>query len=255
MKIQVDTQKNEVIVEDGNERRSLDLSSAEAFLAISKAWLRCGWDIKYVYSFTWLGRPIIQLPEDMLRMQEVIYRVQPDVILETGIAHGGSLIFYASLCKAMGKGHVIGVDIEIRPYNRKAIEDHELSEYITLLEGNSVGEDIVAEVQNSIVPGKTVLVILDSNHSKQHVLGELRAYSPFVSVNSYIVACDGIMAYLENAPRTQADWNENNPLMAVKEFLQENSDFVVEEPVFPFNEGLIRERVTYWPSGFLRRIR
>src|SRR5690606_24886939 len=158
----------------------------------------CGWDTKYVYSFSWLGRPIIQLPEDMMRIQEVIYSLKPDVIIETGVAHGGSLIFYASLCKAFGKGRVIGIDIEIRPHNRLAIENHELKEYIILLEGSSTDDKIVSQVERMINSGETVLILLDSNHTKQHVLEELRKYSPLVSVNSYIVACDGIMAFLGN---------------------------------------------------------
>lgn len=255
MKIQIDTKKNEVIVEDGVDVQTFDLSSADAFSAISKVWLRCGWDTKYVYGLTWLGRPIIQLPEDMIRIQEVIYSLKPDVIIETGVAHGGSLIFYASLCKAIGKGRIVGIDIEIRPNNRKAIESHELFDYITLLEGSSVSEDILTTVKKMVKADETVLVILDSNHSKQHVLQELHAYSPLVSVDSYIVACDGIMAFLENAPRTQPDWVENNPLTAAQEFVRENRNYIIEEPAFPFNEGMITERVTYWPSGFIKRIK
>ena len=155
--------------------------TAEAFSVISKAWLRSGWDNKYVYSFAWMGRPVIQLPEDMLRIQEVIYQVKPDVLIETGIAHGGSLIFYASLFKAMGKGRVVGVDIEIRPHNRAAIEAHELSSYLTLIEGSSTAPDIVEQVKAQIKPGDTVMVVLDSCHSKEHVLGELEAYAPLVT--------------------------------------------------------------------------
>ena len=253
--ISVDLQKGEVSMQNSGGTEVHPLSSAEAFQALSQVWLRCGWDTKYVYSFTWLGRPIIQLPEDMFRIQEVIYRIQPDVIIETGVAHGGSLIFYASLCRAIGKGSVIGIDIEIRPHNRKAIEAHDLYEYITLLEGSSTSPEVLAQVGNMVQTGQTTLVLLDSNHTKQHVLEELRAYSPLVSVNSYIVACDGIMAYLAGAPRTQPDWPQNNPLTAIQEFLRENSDFVVEEPAFPFNEGAVKERVTYWPSGFLKRIK
>src|SRR5690606_9339987 len=150
---------------------------------------------------------------------------------------------------------VIGIDIEIRPHNRLAIENHELKEYIILLEGSSTDDKIVSQVERMINSGETVLILLDSNHTKQHVLEELRKYSPLVSVNSYIVACDGIMAFLGNAPRTQEDWVENNPLSAVKEFLKENSRFVMEDPPFPFNEGVITERVTYWPSAFLKRIK
>lgn len=251
----IDTNSATVTLRENDQEKVFPFSDPEAFRIISNIWLRAGWDTKYVYSFTWLGRPIIQLPEDMLRIQEVIYRVQPDVIIETGVAHGGSLMFYASLCKAMDKGRVIGIDIEIRPHNRRAIEAHELMQYITLLEGSSTSEEILAKVRALVKPGETALVLLDSNHTKKHVLEELRAYSPFVSVDSYIVACDGIMAFLGNAPRTDPGWVENNPLSAIQEFVKENHDFIIAEPAFPFNEGVIQERVTYWPNGFLRRIR
>ena len=252
--ITIDQANNVVIVkgEDGEQHHTMD--SPEAFSAVSRAWLRCGWDTKYVYSFSWLGRPMIQLPEDMIRLQEVIYRVKPDVIVETGVAHGGSLIFHASLCRAMGKGRVIGVDIEIRPHNREAISEHEMYDYITLIEGSSIDTDVVEQVREQIEPGETVLVILDSNHSKDHVLGELRAYSPLVSVGSYIVACDGIMADVKGGPRTEEDWDWNNPTEAAKSFASEAQNFVIEEPAFPFNEGVVTERVTYWPSAYLKRV-
>lgn len=253
--IKIDLEKGTVEEESATGIRQLEIGSPEAFHLISKAWLRSGWDNKYVYSFSWLGRPVIQLPEDMFRIQELIYAVKPDVLIETGVAHGGSLIFYSSLFKSMGKGRVVGVDIEIRPHNRKAIETHELSSFITLIEGSSVSLETLAKVRSAVRPGETVLVVLDSNHTKAHVLEEIRAYSGIVTPNSYIVATDGIMRDLVNAPRSQSDWSWNNPAEAVAEFLLENDSFVVEEPIFPFNEGSIIQRVTYWPSCYLRRLR
>lgn len=231
----------------------LSLDDPKAFSVISHAWLRAGWDTKYVYGFSWLGRPVIQLPEDMFRIQEVIYAIKPDVIVETGVAHGGSLIFYASLCTAIGKGRVIGIDIEIRPNNRKAIEAHRLTPLISLVEGSSIDRDIVQEVKNQIGSAETVLVLLDSNHLKDHVLAELVAYSPLVSPGSYIVACDGIMEQVVGAPRTEKDWSWNNPISAVNEFLQTQQEFECVEPDWPFNESKLGERVTYWPKAFLRR--
>jgi cephalosporin hydroxylase len=254
-KLIVDFESGYVTVEENGKIFTFPIGTQEAFMAISKAWLRSGWDTKYVYSFTWLGRPIIQLPEDMFRIQEVIYKIKPDVIIETGVAHGGSLVFYATLCKAMGRGRVIGVDIEIRPHNRRAIESHELSDFITLIEGNSVDEKTVEAVKSLVKPGEKVIVILDSNHTKQHVLAELRAYSELVSVGSYIVVCDGIMEDLVGAPRSREDWSWNNPKSAAEEFVKENDNFIIEEPEFLFNEGIITQRVTYWKSGFLRRIK
>ena len=255
MKFIVDTDAGNVTVESADGRRILPLASAEGFAAVSEAWLRAGWDAKYVYSFTWLGRPIIQLPDDMFRLQELIYAIKPDVIIETGIAHGGSLIFHAGLCKLMGKGRIVGVDIEIRPHNRSAIEAHPLAEYITLIEGDSKSPAIVAQAASHVRSGNTVLVFLDSLHTKAHVLAELDAYAPLVSPGSYIVAMDGIMSKLTGAPRSQPDWADNNPKTAAAEWAARNPDFVAEEPKFAFNEGLTRDRVTYWPGAFLRRIK
>lgn len=252
MKIDFEKAIVEVTGADG-QTRTLPFASAEAFREVTKAWLRVGWDTKYVYGFTWLGRPIIQLPDDMIRLQEVIFQIQPDVILETGIAHGGSLIYSASLCQMIGRGRVIGVDIEIRPKNREAIEAHPLSKSITMFEGSSVAADTVKKVRDQIKPGEKVIVLLDSCHTKDHVLAELEAYGPMVSSGSYIVAMDGIMKDVVGAPRTSPDWVTNNPQTAVDEFLKTHPEFVLEEPPFPFNEGLVTDRVTYWPNAFLRR--
>lgn len=252
MKIDFEKAVVEVMGADG-KLQSFPFASAEAFREVSKAWLRVGWDTKYVYGFTWLGRPIIQLPDDMIRLQEVIYRVQPDVIVETGIAHGGSLIYSASLCQMLGKGRVIGVDIEIRPKNRQAIEAHPLASYITMFEGDSTSAPVVDKVREQIRPGEKVIVFLDSCHTRDHVLKELEAYGPLVTSGSYIVAMDGIMKDVVGAPRTSPDWDTNNPQTAVNDFLKSHSEFVLEEPPFPFNEGLVTDRVTYWPNAFLRR--
>lgn len=233
--------------------RELSLADPEAFELISQAWLRSGWDTKYVYGFSWLGRPVIQLPEDLIRIQELIYEIKPDVIVETGVAHGGSLIFYAGLCAAMGKGRVIGIDIEIRPHNRKALESHRLNPMIQLVEGSSTAPDVVNQVRDQIGKTESVLVLLDSNHCKAHVAAELEAYAPLVSPGSYLVACDGIMQQVVGAPRTDSDWTWNNPISAIKEFLEVHLEFEPHEPAWPFNEGLSRQRVTYWPKAYLRR--
>lgn len=245
-----------VIVRDGDREERHPLSSAAGFAAASKAWLRAGWDAKHVYSFTWMGRPIIQLPEDMIRLQEVVYKLKPTLIIETGIAHGGSLIFHASLFKAMGHpGRVVGVDIEIRPHNRAAIEAHELAPMITMIEGGSTDPEIVAAVAAQVRPDDRVLILLDSCHTREHVTAELNAYAPLVSVGSYIVACDGIMAQVVGGPRTQNDWDVNNPSAAARDFAATHDDFVLEEPPFAFNEGAVEGWVTYWPDAFLRRLR
>ncbi len=253
--IKIDLEGGLVSVEEGGQVASYKLDTPEAFAVVSKAWIRAGWDNKYVYSFTWLGRPVIQLPEDMIRLQEVIHTVRPDVIVETGVAHGGSLIYYASLCKATERGRVVGVDIEIRPHNRRAIEEHPLSSYITLVEGSSTDPAVVERVRSEIRDGETVLVLLDSCHTKAHVLAELQAYSPLVTPGSYIVATDGMMEEVAGGPRTQPDWTWNNPKRAAEEFAAENPDFRIEEPAFAFNEGNVTARVTYWPSAYIRRLK
>jgi cephalosporin hydroxylase len=241
--------------DSGKEISKFPLTSPEAFELMNKAWLRASWDVKYIYSFAWMGRPMIQLPEDMMRIQEVIWEHQPDVVIETGVAHGGSLIFYSTLFKAMGKGRIIGVEVELRSHNRKAINDHILKPYITIVDGSSIDPDTVAEVRSLIKPGEKVMVMLDSNHTKEHVLEELRAYGPMVTPGCYIVAADGIMEQVAGGPRTKPDWKVSNPKQAAIAFTQENPDFVIEEPVWPFNEGVVRERVTYWPSAFVKRLR
>lgn len=253
--LSIDEAGNRVIVQrpDGSQHEHA-IDTPEAFEAVSAAWLRCGWDVKYVYGFTWMGRPLIQLPEDMMRIQEVIWRVRPDVVVETGVAHGGSLVFYASLFAAMGTGRVIGVDIDIRQHNRAAITAHQLAERITLVEGSSIDPATIATVREAIREGDTVLVILDSNHRHVHVEAELEAYAGMVTPDSYIVACDGIMAQLAGAPRTAPDWAWDNPLTAIDGFVSRHPEFAQEEPAFPFNEGTVRSRVTYWPRGFLRRL-
>lgn len=253
MKLTLDTDKNELSWEADGKQSTVPLYSDQAFDILSHHWMKVGWNQKYPYSFSWMGRPIIQLPEDIVRAQEVIYQVKPDVLIETGVAHGGSLILYASLFKAMGKGRVIGVDIEIRPHNRKAIEAHELFPYITLVEGSSVDPGIVAKVQSLVKPGEKVMVILDSNHTRQHVLDELAAYHPMVTPGSYIVATDGSMKDLHDVPRGKPEWVSDHPTAAAAEFAQKHAEFVLEQPKWPFNESTLSQNITHWPGAWLRR--
>lgn len=254
MKIVIDDKQKTLAIEINGRRKTVPLYSKEAFEVLSHQWLKVGWNEKYVYTFSWMGRPIIQLPEDMIRIQEVIYKIKPDVIIETGVAHGGSLIFYASLCKAMDKGRVIGIDIEIRPHNRTAIESHELTSYITLIKGSSTDEEIVNQVRALVKPDETVLVILDSDHSKQHVLNELNAYSSLVTKGFYIVATDGSMKDLHDVPRGNPEWIWDNPAAAALEFIAENQEFMIEQPEWVFNESELTDNITHWPGAYLRRI-
>lgn len=253
MKLILDTEAKTLTMDDSGQTKVLDLYSKAAFEAISREWVRVGWNQKYQYTFSWMGRPVIQLPEDMIRMQEAIFQIKPDVIIETGVAHGGSLIFYSSLCKAMEKGRVIGIDIEIRPHNRAAIEAHPLSDRITLIEGNSTDPEIVARVKSLVQPGETVLVILDSNHTYAHVTDELEAYADLVTPGSYIVATDGIMYDLADVPRGQPEWASDNPTWAARDFAAKHPEFVIEQPAWPFNESELDQNITHWPEAWLKR--
>lgn len=254
MRITVDTERQTLVVEGATGRQELALFSPEAFRVLSGLWLKTGWALRYSYGFTWLGRPVIQLPEDLVRIQEVLHALQPDVLVETGVAHGGSLIFYASLFAALGKGRVVGVDIEIRPENRAAIEAHPLHERITLLEGSSVDPQVVERVRSAVQPQERVLVVLDSDHSKRHVAAELEAYGPFVTPGCFMVVTDGIMADLSDVPGGRPTWALDNPCEAAREFLAKHPEFRLEEPPRLFDESRVRERVTYWPAAFLRRV-
>ena len=253
MKLTLDTDAGTLTLVDAGQSKTFDLYSKEAFEAISRQWVRVGWNQKYQYTFSWMGRPVIQLPEDMLRIQEVVHRIQPDVIIETGVAHGGSLIFYATLCKAMGKGRVIGIDIEIRPHNRAAIEAHPLFGYISLIEGSSVATEVVEQVRRLVKPGEKTLIVLDSNHTYAHVKDELTAYADLVSPGSYIIATDGIMHDLADVPRGRPEWFTDNPTRAAVDFASQHPEFMIEQPPWPFNESDLDRNITHWPKAWLKR--
>jgi cephalosporin hydroxylase len=250
MKISIDTDARRIEA-DG---RAIDLYSDEGFRLISGLWVKTGWNQKYTYSFSWFGVPMIQLPEDVLRYQEAVFRLQPDVIIETGVAHGGSAVFSASLCKLMGKGRVIAVDIEIRRHNRARIERHPLAPLITLIEGSSTAPEIVNKVRSLIAPDQSVLVMLDSDHSFNHVTAELEAYAPLVTRDSWIIATDGIMQDLEDVPRGRAGWGQDNPARAAREFAARNPSFVIEAPAWAFNESTLKNNITHWPNAWLKRV-
>jgi len=206
---------------------------------------------QYSYNFSWMGRPIIQYPQDMIAMQEIIWEVKPDLVIETGIAHGGSLIYYASLLELIGNGEVLGIDIDIRAHNRKEIEQHPMFRRIKMIEGSSIDESIVSQVQTFAKNKKKVVVCLDSNHTHEHVLAELRLYSPFVSLDSYIVVFDTIVETLpEGYFSEKRPWGiSNNPHTAVCEFLKETDQFIVDEAID--NKLLI----SVAPRGYLKRVR
>jgi len=220
------------------------------FIRAGKEFIEKSMPLKYSYNFSWLGRPIIQYPQDIIAMQEIIWKNKPDLIIETGIAHGGSLIFYASILELIGKGEVLGIDIEIRQHNRKAIEQHPMFKRITMLEGDSVSNEIIEQVKNISENKEKVLVCLDSNHTHEHVLKELEIYSPFVSVNSYLVVFDTIIEDVPNKLSNQRPWAKgNNPKTALYEFLKDRDDFIIDNII---DNKLI---ISVAPEGYLKRIK
>lgn len=225
--------------------------SDTAFQDLSKTWAREAYSRQYLYNFRWLGRPMIQYPHDILIMQELIWDVQPDVIIETGIAHGGSLIFNASMMMLMGKpeGLVIGVDIDIRAHNRAAIEAHPLSKQTRMIEGSSIDPAVIEKVKALIPQGAKVMLILDSLHTHDHVLAELNAYAPLVSMGSYAVVQDTHVEDLPDELWANRPWSHgNSPLTAAKAYLETNPNFVVD-PTYQ-NQAVI----TCARDGFLKRI-
>ena len=230
--------------EEEVERQGADPALRE----ISREWLLATARTKYSYHFEWMGRPIIQYPQDIMAMQEILWRVQPDLLIETGVAHGGSLIFYASMMELIGKGKVLGIDIDIRLHNRGAIEAHPMFKRIELLQGSSIDPLIVAKAA-STASGKRVLVVLDSNHTHDHVLAELEAYAPLVSVGSYCVVMDTVVEDMPEDFFGNRSWGVgNSPKTAVGEFLKSHSEFEVDRSV----ENQIL--VTVAPGGYLRRM-
>jgi cephalosporin hydroxylase len=206
---------------------------------------------KYTYNFTWLGLPIIQFPQDIFAMQEIIWQVKPDLVIETGIAHGGSLIFYASMMELLGRaGKVIGVDIEIRKHNRVEIERHPMFKRITMIEGSSIDEEVIERVADASQGSSSVLVVLDSNHTHEHVLRELELYSPFVTKGSYLVVFDTAIEQMPEGFFQDRPWGKgNNPMTAVKEFLSKTDRFVVDSSI---EHKLL---ITVAPHGYLQCIK
>lgn len=213
-------------------------------------WTRQSLERMYVYNFTWMGRPIIQAPQDIVGMQEVIWSVKPDLIIETGIAHGGSLIFSASMLELLGgNGKVVGIDIDIRPHNRAAIEGHPMFKRIELIQGSSIDAGIAGQVKKIAEGYERVMVVLDSNHTHQHVLEELELYSPLVSLDSYLVVFDTFVEDMPPGFFADRPWDVgDNPKTAVFEFLEKNKNFKIDNVI---ENKLL---VTSAPSGFLKRV-
>ena len=217
---------------------------------ISKKWFLDSFKYEYSYHFKWLGRPIIQYPQDMIAIQEIIWSVKPDLIIETGIAHGGSLIFSASILELIGNGKVLGIDIDIREHNRIQIEKHKLYKRIILIQGSSVDKTVVKKVYDLAEGKKRVMVFLDSNHTRDHVLKELKIYSPLVKKGGYLVIFDTVIEDMPSKFFSKRPWDKgNNPKSAVYEFLKTNERFKIDNGIL--NKLLI----TVAPDGYLKCIK
>jgi cephalosporin hydroxylase len=235
-----------------NELKYIDLMQSDEDLSFLKNKLYLAIvKYRYSYNFNWLGRPIIQLPQDIIAMQELIWQVKPDLIIETGIAHGGSVIFYASILELIGKGgHVLGIDIDIRKHNRVEIEKNPMFKRITMIQGSSIDEDVARQVYEFAKGKNCVFVILDSNHTHEHVLRELELYSMLVTKGSYLVVLDTLIEDMPDDSFPDRPWGKgNNPKTAVWEFLKTNNRFVIDKDIE--NKLLI----TVAPDGYLKCIK
>lgn len=256
---------SEEINHQENVTRNVEALAHDQELAgLTREWVSRSALSRYSYNFQWLGRPIIQYPQDMVGLQELVWKVQPDVIVETGIAHGGSLLLSASLlalldlCEAIAEDRsldtrasnrrVIGVDIDIRRHNRAAIEAHPLSRYITMIEGSSIEPDTVQRVHDAALQGATTLVCLDSNHTHDHVLAELFAYAPMVTRDSYCVVFDTLIEDMTADMFAERPWGPgNNPKTAVWEFLKSHPEFEIDQDMQD------KLQITVAPDGYLYR--
>lgn len=251
--------------DDEVKARIETLAGAHTLKALSNAWMLHSGELKWSYNFSWLGRPAIQFPNDAWAMQELVWRVRPDLIIESGIAHGGSLVFYAhmlatlDLCEAVEQGapfdprhsrrQVLGLDIDIRAHNREAIERHPMAGWIRMIEGSSVAPETIAQVHAIAAGHQRVLVSLDSNHCHDHVLAELEAYAPLVGPGSYCVVFDTILEDMPAALCVDRPWAPgNSPKTAVREFLKTHPEFEIDRSLSD------KLQITVAPEGFLRRV-
>ncbi|TSA16925.1 MAG: cephalosporin hydroxylase [Nitrosopumilales archaeon] len=223
------------------------------FRNLSKSWFMASEKYEYSYHFTWLGRPIIQYPQDIIALQEIIWKVKPDLIIETGIAHGGSLIFFASMLELIGHGEVLGIDVDIREHNRIEIEKHPMYKKINMIEGSSISDKVAKKVYKFSRGKKRILLVLDSNHTHEHVLKEMELYSPLVTKGSYMIVFDTVIEDISdpsNPSSNKRPWGKgNNPKTAVKKFLKGNNRFV--------NDTEIENKlmITVAPCGYLKCIK
>lgn len=236
--------------EKENEKNIKLMNKDPKLKKLTRTWFDRAFQYQYSYHFTWLGRPIIQFPQDMIAVQELVWKIKPDIIIETGIAHGGSIIFSASMLQLIGKGKVIGIDVDIRKHNKIEIIKHPLYKRIKMVEGSSIEPKTIKKVFSMAKNKKKIMVLLDSNHTHDHVLKELEAYSPLVKKGSYIIVFDTMVEDMPKNSFPNRPWNKkNNPKTAVREFLKKNKRFKVDES---FEKKLL---ITSSPEGFLECVK
>ena len=237
---------SQIVLRHDGQETVCDLYSPDGRDLVEILWLKLAAAFRRMYEPRWLGVQIIQLPEDIVAVQELLWRVRPDLVIETGIAHGGSLILSASILELIGNGRVLGVDVEIRKHNREIIDAHPLRYRIDMIEGSSIDPAIVTEVKKRAAGANRVLVVLDSNHTEAHVAAELEAYAPLVAPGSYLVAMDGAQAYVADVPRGKPEWRDDHPLTAIHKFLKLHPEFEIDRNFERFGP-------TSAPDGYLRR--
>jgi cephalosporin hydroxylase len=252
MRITIDTDAQVLQLAEGGEATGYSLFSPEAFRILSRYWLAMAWNLGHWNSFTWMGRQLLQLPDDVLRLAEVLWTLRPATIVETGVYEGGSTLFFAGLCRLHGGGRVISVEREFRPGVREAIQQG-AGESVTLIEGDSASPETAERVRRSIRAGERVCVFLDSDHSAQHVAAELRHFSPLVSPGCYLIVADSICRELAHAPEGDPTWSWNHPGAAVDEFLSLHPEFSRERPPCLSPEGRDFAQLSYFPDTWLRR--
>lgn len=240
------SRQSQVTLTEAGHSTTVDLYSRAGLEFLSNLWIKAAAEFRLMYEPTWLGRPIIQFPTDIVAIQELLWQVQPEVVVETGVAHGGSLLLSASILELLGRGRVIGVDLDIRPPNRAALAAHPLWPRLHLIEGSSTAPEVFAQVRAQCAGAHSVLVFLDSNHTAAHVGRELELYHTLVTPGSYLVAHDGAQAWVSDIPSGKPEWGQDHPLAAIHTFLAAHPEFQAEA-------HWTRWLITSSPDGFLRR--
>ncbi len=253
MRLTIDTDARLLYATGNGSACSYALFSPEAFRILSHQWLLLGWNLGHWKTFSWMGRQILQFPDDILRLAELIWTLGPDVIVETGVYDGGSTLMFASLCQLRGKGRVISIDREFRPGVREAVRER-AGDRVTFIQGDSGSPEVAEEVRRMLHPAERVCVFLDSEHTAKHVTAELHHLSPLVTPGSYLIVADTICVELAQCPEGDSDWAWDNPGIAAQEFLATHPEFVRDRPPALFSASADFTELSYFAQSWLRRL-